>query len=362
MKKKKLVIDCSSIQKKRNGINRYTLQIVDKFKDLKNFDIYLVSSSKIFSLKKSNFKKITEFDLNFFKIFFFQIYIFLYLIKIKPDLYWSPNHRLPLCLFFFNKIKKIVTIHDLCYLNYPQYMKFFTKILDTVFINFSIFIADKIITVSNSIKYEIIKKFNISNKKIQTIYSGSFIKKKFFKTKFKDKIEYLLFVGTIEPRKNIKNLIKGFNLFYKNNLLSNIHLFIAGNKGWDKENYFLLLNGLECRNNVKFLINPSDDELNILYKYCLAHINASYYEGFGLPIVEAMSYNKISILSSIPAYKELTNNNFLYFNPSDVQDISAKINLFITNKMYKKKVNNIFKKKFSWAKATKKLNNLFINI
>ena len=241
-------------------------------------------------------------------------------------------------------------------------MKFLTKFLDIIFINFAILIADKLITVSNSVKLEIINKFKIPKHKIFKIYSGSFLKHKIFNHKNKNKKKYLLFVGTIEPRKNIKNLILGFDLFYRNSLSSNIYLYIAGSKGWDNQNYTLLLEKLESKDYVKIITNPSDDKLRKLYKNCLAHINASYYEGFGLPIVEAMSYNKMSILSNISVYKEITRNKFIYFNPGDIDDISKKINFVIKNKIYKKKVSFDFKRKYSWNNSVLELNNLFLSI
>jgi len=360
--KKKIVIDCSSINNKKNGINRYTIEIVNRLKYKKNLEIYLVTSSSLYSISKKNFKQVTEFKIKFLKILFFQIHIFFYLLKLQPNIYWSPNHRLPLCLFFFQNIKKVVTIHDLCYLKFPNKMKILTRFLDIIFINFAILIADKLITVSNSVKLEIINKFKIPKHKILKIYSGSFLKDKIFKHKNKNKIKYLLFVGTIEPRKNIKNLILGFDLFYRNNLNSNIHLYIAGGKGWDNQNYSLLLDSLESKNYIKIIINPSDNNLKKMYQDCLAHINASFYEGFGLPIVEAMSYKKMSILSNIPIYKEITENKFVYFDPKDIEDISKKINFFIKKKIYKKKINFNFRKKYSWTNSALDLNNLFLSL
>ena len=360
--KKKIVIDCSSIKKEKNGINRYTFEIIDRLKHKKNLDIYLVTSSNLYSINKKNFKQVTEFKIKFLKILFFQIHIFFYLSKLQPNIYWSPNHRLPLCLFFFKNIKKVVTIHDLCYLKCPNKMKFLTKFLDIIFINFSILIADKLITVSNSVKLEIINKFKIPKHKILKIYSGSFFKKKILYHKNKNKKKYLLFVGTIEPRKNIKNLILGFDLFYRNSLSSNIYLYIAGSKGWDNQDYTFLIEKLESKDYVKIINNPSDDKLRKLYKNCLAHINASYYEGFGLPIVEAMSYNKISILSNISIFKEITRNKFIYFNPEDIEDISKKINFVIKNKIYQKKISFDFKRKYSWNNSVSELNNLFLSI
>jgi hypothetical protein len=104
--KKKIVIDCSSIKKEKNGINRYTFEIIDRLKHKKNLDIYLVTSSNLYSISKKNFKQVTEFKIKFLKILFFQIHIFFYLSKLQPNIYWSPNHRLPLCLFFLKILKK----------------------------------------------------------------------------------------------------------------------------------------------------------------------------------------------------------------------------------------------------------------
>ncbi|MDF2433174.1 MAG: hypothetical protein JWP44_2805 [Mucilaginibacter sp.] len=243
-------------------------------------------------------------------------------------------------ILFYNK--QIVTIHDMSYKVNP---KWFTRQF-YLWYNYLIpHIATrslKIFTVSNSSKKDIIKHLKVSPDKISVIYNSSNLNtNNTFESVNMEK--YLLSVSSLDPRKNLNNLIRAFKEIDKD-----IRLIIVGLK---KEKFTLNDDLTSGSHNIIIKNYVSDSELGALMKHAEAFVYLSFYEGFGLPPIEAMSIGCPVLVSDIPAHREICGNAALYANPNNVNDIKNKIISLLNDNALKNELvlageRNI--KRFNW--------------
>lgn len=277
----------------------------------------------------------------------------------KIDIFFSPAHYTPR----FCSSPLIVTIHDLSYFYYPE--EFLKKDLYQLknWTKYSVEKAKKVIAVSKTTKKDLMKWYNLPEEKIEVIYNG------FEKLKIKNlgfdlpdgrqdknlklKIKnYLLFVGTLQPRKNLLVLIDAFDKFVKTN--KDFKLIITGKKGWLYEKIFQKVKDLKLEKKIVFTDHVSDDKLTWLYKNAFCLIMPSLYEGFGIPLLEAMSNNCPVISSFSSSLPEIGGDACLYFDPQDSDDLLDKINQLITNEQLRNDLVQKGKERvrlFSWKKS-----------
>lgn len=229
------------------------------------------------------------------------------------------------------KNKVVITIHDLAFKSVKGAFVWRVTLWKRIMTRLSIKKADKIIAITNFAKSEILKYYSdIYINKIEVVYNGfnDFAKNPIVLENVSNKIllleniEYILTVSTISPRKNIDGLIKAFDLI-KNEV--NCKLVIAGKNGWLYESVYKLVDELKIKDRVIFTGGINDDELKFLYKNAKLFVYPSFYEGFGLPPLEAMSYGIPCIVSNVTSIPEVVNDAAISFNPYDIKEISSKI-------------------------------------
>lgn len=281
----------------------------------------------------------------------------LFFDKDNLDVFFSPTHYLP----FYAGKPSIISILDISYLHFPGLFKKRDLYQLKLWGGYSIKKAKKIITISKSSKNDIIKAYNVSEAKIEVVYPGikviSNIKDKIlnmsdFKKKFGINDEYILFVGTLQPRKNIENLIEAFSMIKNKNL----NLVIVGKKGWMYEDILNAPKKYEVSDRVKFLDNVNDEDLPGFYKNAVCFVLPSLYEGFGLPILEAMQYGCPVLTSNISSLPEAGGDAAIYFDPQNSEDIAEKIDKVTSDEklrteMVQKGYEQV--KKFSWEKTAR---------
>lgn len=251
----------------------------------------------------------------------------------------------------FNK-NQFVCIHDMSYMENPKwfsksfyyYYKFMIPKIARV--------SSHVLTVSEFSKAELQSKLGLSDCKVSVIYNAP--AKTFVSSTYENinlnKEDFFLFVGSLDPRKNLKTLLEVFS----KPTLKKEKLVIVGAKQNSLKDENLLL-----PSNVKLLDNCSDAHLKKLYSSAKALINCSMYEGFGLPVVEAMSSGCPLLLSDIPVFKEIAGKHAMFFNPNDPTNIIEAINAFL-EKSEKDinlsiKANYHYCAKYSWEKSSKAL-------
>src|SRR3989344_504213 len=226
----------------------------------------------------------------------------------------------------------VVTIHDLGVEYLPGYHQFPQRYYLDFASRYAAFHADGVIAVSVTTKRDLIKRYQISPKKIFVVHEGvdtaffrpsSKLKVQSVKSKYKIEGDYILFVGTVQPRKNLEMLIKAFSLVVNgqslivnrgikdkkismNDKLSTINLIIAGKLGWDYQDILAAPKRFGVQDRVKFLGYVPDSDLPALYSGAAVFAFPSLFEGFGLPILEALACGCPVIASDIPPHCEIS--------------------------------------------------------
>ncbi|PRR76510.1 glycosyltransferase family 4 protein [Clostridium thermopalmarium] len=263
----------------------------------------------------------------------------------------------------FSKNKVVITIHDLAFKTLKNEFTFKTRLWKNFITDLSVKKADKIIAITNFTKSEIEKYYPYAKNKTTVIYNGfndfsqEPINEKKLRNGFNEIISnpYILTVSTISPRKNIDGLIKAFNLL-KEQIPHN--LIIAGKNGWNYEYVFRLVDELKLNDRVWFTGAVTDDELKLLYKNASLFVYPSYYEGFGLPPLEAMACGCPTIVLNESSLPEVVGKGALLVYSSDEDELSKKIKFLLYNDIYRNYIineglDNV--KRFSWIETAKKI-------
>lgn len=267
-----------------------------------------------------------------------------------------PSHLIPI----IHPKNTTITIHDVAFKRFPQSYRFLSRAYLNWGAKYAIKHAKNIIVPSKTTKKDLIKFYNAKPKKITVIplgYKSIYQKEspKEITRQILDKYllkprNYFLFIGRIESKKNIEILIKSFNSIV--NKYPHIKLVLAGKTGVGGNNI------LKSINNKNIIVTGyiSDDEKKVLLKNCLSFIFPSLFEGFGIPLLEAMDANVPIIASNIPTSYEVAKNNALFFQPNEVNELTNCLKDLIE----KKEIwNNLIKnhtstlKMYSWEKCAK---------
>lgn len=377
------------------GLGRYTQEVVDRV-ILLNKQRSEEGLSFVIFLSKENFAdfKVTEnnvikVEANFIWYSLAEQMKFPVLIKkYKIDLMHFPHFNVPI----FCCCKFIVTIHDLILTKFPtvrattkNYLTYFFKNLAyRLVIRTAITKSEKILTVSNFTKNDILKLFKVSSEKIVLSYEGVadlkadkdfslFRKKIFTEEDLLKSLEnnFIFYVGSAYPHKNLKRLLSVFSKVKEENI--NLNLILAG-----KDDYFYKQLKEEAEklglfsplvdlfdNQVIFLGQVSDSDLLLLYSKARAFIFPSLYEGFGLPPLEAMSHSCPVLSSDKSSLPEILADNVLYFNPEDEEEIFSKIKMIISNEELRNDLISSGKewvKRYSWQDCAEKTLDLYLQV
>lgn len=292
---------------------------------------------------------------------FFEIGIRKALKKYKADIFVSTDGWLSLG----SKVKSFDVIHDLNFEHYPEFIKPVVRYYYKIFFHKFAEKASRIATVSEFTKQDIIKLYGISHKKIDVVYNGSHelyypineVEKALIKAKYSDNCEYFIFIGALHPRKNLTNLFKAFDL-YKSENKTTSKLLIVGEKKWWKGEISQTYDNMRFKDDVIFTGRLNPDELKSVLGSALALTYVSFFEGFGIPIVEAFNAETAVITSNVTSMPEIAGDAALLVNPFDIKEIA--------NAMYRIENDNdlrlsliekgrIRKTLFSWDKSAIKL-------
>lgn len=238
---------------------------------------------------------------------------------------------------FYNRRPSVITVHDLAFLLYPHFLtrdsaKYYGLIDQAVRR------ADHIIAVSEATKRDLVRLTGTPPKKITVIYEAA--EPIYFpihdqdaldgiRSKHRLPAQYILFVGTVEPRKNLKTLVHAFDLL-RTNYKSEAHLVITGKPGWLCEDVYQLVEELNLQNQVQFLGRVPTADLPLLYNAAHMLVLPSFYEGFGLPPLEAMACGIPVIVSNTSAMPEIVGDAALRIEPEDAEGFAVAMNRLLT--------------------------------
>jgi glycosyltransferase involved in cell wall biosynthesis len=287
----------------------------------------------------------------------FQFSVKSFLNKMKPDLFVSPDGFLVLGA----KCKQLAVIHDLNFLHYPQDNKWLTAKYYNYFFPKFARVAARIATVSEFSKQEISSHYQIEPNKIDVVYNGinEFIKplnaaeKQQTKIKYSNDADFFLHLGSLSPRKNIPNLIKAFALF-KKETGSEIKLILAGAHFWGLEKIKQVIRETNLESEIIFTGRLDNADLAALLGAAKALLFLSYYEGFGIPLIEAMEANVPIICSNITSLPEIAGTAAITVNPFNLDEIKNAMKKLDEDEMFVIeliKKGQIQKQNFSWNKT-----------
>jgi glycosyltransferase involved in cell wall biosynthesis len=293
----------------------------------------------------------------FLFLLFFEIAIPRALNKHKIDVFFSPDGYLSL----FTKVQQIATIHDINFEHFPKDIPLLARRYLRYFFPKFAKKASRIITVSEYSKKDIIETYKVPADKITAIWNGASDTFKPISAPDKNEIReeissgnpYFLFVGSLHPRKNLKRLLLAFELFLKENPSSKYELVIVGAALWKEEKLDALISA-EIFNRIHFKGHLPLNELNKIVGAASIFIYIPYFEGFGIPLVEAMQCGVPIISGNLTSLPEVAGETALYCDPLSVTDIAEKMTLLssdieLQNKLSQKGLER--SREFSWDKA-----------
>ncbi len=279
----------------------------------------------------------------------------------KPDIFFSMGHYGPR----FSKVPYVVTIHDLSYLHFPEMFNKNDLYQLTYWSKYSIQNSAHVMTVSKSTKEDIVRSYGVDPSKITVTYEG--FDEKRFKPQTKTKTDlvrekymidgdYIIFVGTLQPRKNIERLIEAFKLLDIGNLhfrQKTLQLVICGKKGWLFDSVFQKVKDLKLEDKIIFTDFVPNEDLPALISGAEAYVLPSLWEGFGIPVIEAQACRVPVIVSDSSSLPEIVGESGILVDPTDIKSIGDGIRTALKDNirtvLVKKGLENI--KRFSWQKC-----------
>lgn len=279
-----------------------------------------------------------------------------------PDIIHGTNYL----VYPFKRSLKILNIYDLTFIKYPEYVDAVVgKYLAVV--KQCLTWTDLIISISESTKQDIVKYLNFPPERIHVTPLASRYNQKFLEN-FKLEMltssflrydftkPYILFVSTIEPRKNIKALITAFNLLKQKYKIEH-NLVLIGQKGWHYKPIFELIANSPYAQNIYHLDYLADELVAAFYAKADVFVYPSHYEGFGLPILEAMTLGAPVITSNVSSMPEVAGNAALLIDPNNPEELAESILKVISDRQLRQDLIDKGKTRaslFSWENTAKK--------
>lgn len=314
---------------KASGIGRYYSNLLELIAEERSWKVITTVPKRLeeeWLREFGNYENITPLFVNYEK---FNLNGFLRGGKILKELekecrvFWFPHINLPL----YVPKNTIVTVHDLCPLTPWWDRSFLSKVIFARLLKRAVKTAEIIVVPSNFTKNELLKRFPEAGNKVRVVYN--FISEKFFTEPKKDEKplvegDYILFIGNRKKHKNVKNLVLAYSSI-KDQFDCKLVIVGSRDKNRKEDEIDKLIKKLNLRDHVVQFENVSDEKLINLYKNAKLFVFPSFYEGFGLPPLEALACGCPVITSKIPVFEETLGNEIALFDPSSVEDMISKI-------------------------------------
>ncbi|MCU0287729.1 MAG: glycosyltransferase family 4 protein [Acidobacteria bacterium] len=381
-----IAIDLTQIPADKTGIGIYAVNLVREMCILNNgkfhFFFFIQDNdhdliqllnevdnremNTIIPINSTVFRKIVP------RIFFEQILLPHRCKKLGVNLIFSSHYTIP----YFTRIKRVVAFHDMTFYLFPKMHQGIKKLYFKTLIPPSTRKSSAIITVSEATKKDILDRFKGLNPvKLVVIHHGvnetapgkiNNLEHAWERISDKYRLnerEYFLFVGTLEPRKNITGIIKAFqHVIQVEESYKKYKLVIAGKKGWFYNEIFETVKKLQLEEKVTFTGYVSEETKQALLINAFLFIYPSFYEGFGIPILEAMVHGVPVITGNMSALPEVAGSAALLVNPHHWQEISTALLRLLTDQVLYEKLSQKGREraaKFSWSETAGKTMELF---
>ncbi|MCL4382521.1 MAG: glycosyltransferase family 4 protein [Patescibacteria group bacterium] len=356
--------------KTRVGVGRYAFELLKQFDRYQessiNYQVYLKNKP---SIDLPNETERWKYKIVGPKKLWTQLGLPLALLKNKLsekekiDVFFTPTHYAPR----FCPFPRVVSVMDLSFLKYPEMFKKSDLYQLKNWTAYSVKKARKVLTISQASKRDIIKYYQIAEDKVVVTYPGltqvtsikyQVLSMEEIKKKYGIENDYILSVGTLQPRKNFVKLIEAFSSLNPNPYT----LVIVGKPGWLYREIYEAPRKFGVERKVKFLDYVPDEDLPALYQKAKCFVLVSLYEGFGLPVLEALNYGCPVVTSNTSSLPEVVGEAGILVDPNDSQDIIQGLEKVLTIESDERMVliekGKIQASKFSWEKCAKETLNV----
>lgn len=327
---------------KRVGSNTYAFEVLKRLPQNHQYKIFL-KNSPVSDLPKNFTYELVK-PSPYWTQFALPLRLFL---KKDIDVFYSSSHYAPR----YCPVPLIITIYDLSFEKFPRYFKKSDLVKLKNWTAYSALKANHIITISEYSKYDIIDFYKIPENKITVAYPG--INREVYKVlnnKKENNGKYIVFIGTLQPRKNLENLL----IALKN--IKDLNLVVIGKKGWMYEEIFEKVKNLGLEKRVTFTGFIDEEKIAEILNNAQCFVLPSFYEGFGIPVVEAMACGCPVACSNTSSLPEIAGSAASLFDPQNPDDIGEKISNIINNPRYSQKLINLGlerQKLYNWDTCTK---------
>jgi glycosyltransferase involved in cell wall biosynthesis len=361
-------IDASrSVAQKRTGTENYSLNLIRHLLALQSEHCYRL----YFNHPPACRLRITNYELRImpFPRLWTHLRLSWEMARRPPDLLFVPAHVLPIV----HPLRSVVTVHDLGYLYYPEAHRFLDRLYLDLSTRYNARAATHLIADSSATERDLIERYGTEPDKITVVYPG-YDETTFQPVRDEEAIEtakarydiagdYILFVGTLQPRKNLTRLIEAFsNTQY---LISNTQLVIAGRKGWLYEEIFQQVEDLGLKGKVVFTDYVPEGDLPALISGARLCVFPSLYEGFGLPVLEAMACGTPVVCSNVSSLPEVAGDAAILVDPLDVKELAAAMECVLGDEeLQAGLIERGFEqvRKFSWERCARETLNVLESV
>lgn len=277
------------------------------------------------------------------------------------DVFFSPHFFLaPLS----TSCRRMTTFHDLSYLRFPEFFTWRKRWWHTIEMDPArqAKFSDTIIAVSQSTKKDLIDYYHVDPANISVVLSGNSIacpssgSVAEFKKKRQLPNRFVLYLGTIEPRKNIGGLIRAFNIMKERSGFEDVELVIAGKKGWQYEDVLSEIKNSPFAPAIRALGHISDEDRSFYYAAAALFVYPSFFEGFGSPVLEAMSCGTPVITSANSSLPEVAAHTGLLIDPYNISDLAEAMRIVLSDKDIQERMISSGARRaqeFSWEHAAR---------
>jgi glycosyltransferase involved in cell wall biosynthesis len=351
-------IDARLVYYSQAGISQYILRLIQGLAGIDRENEFIILQSrkdKHIIVDKPNFKRVSLWTPSHHRLEQYALRV--EISGLNLDVLHSPDFIPP----FHCRCKSIITIHDLAFLLYPHFLtkdsaRYYSQIDEAVKR------TDHIIAVSESTRQDTIRLLGAPKHKITVIYESAnpiyrLVNDREILEQTKNKYhitgDFILFVSTIEPRKNVPTLLKACRQLL-DSYKADVKLAVVGRRGWLSEEVFTLVDELKLTNDILFLDRVPVEDLLHLYNAAQLLVQPSFYEGFGLPPLEAMACGTPVVVSNVSSLPEVVGDAGLLVDPENVSELTVAIWRVLTDEALRAElIAKGFKRArcFSWEKT-----------
>lgn len=363
----RIAIDYTPAARKRTGIGNnifYLVEGLHKIDPENHYYLCVHRLSYLYGRLKNKNISLKKFNTNHFRyVPFTNAKVLSYFMRNKVDIAHNTNFKI-LCS---GSKGTLTTVHDIAFLLFPDFVPQELMPKYAARTKSALEKSDIVITVSKSSADDICKFLHVPQDKIRVVYNGvnrALFKEakqdasfEVFRKKYNIDRKYVLFVGTMEKRKNVVNLVKAFKGINKDYLL-----VLIGKPGWKSEEILEVIKSMDLSKDVRMVGYIPDHELPLFYSNAELFVYPSLYEGFGIPPVEAMSCGAPVMVSDIPVFREILQEAAVYVNPYDPVEIHEKLFYYLQNESERERLRHLGLKlsgEYTWERSAGALLNIY---